>query len=192
MKSFLRFLAFATFIVGCLFMVAHYAKAADKPPIAPPVENPVAPPVDWTADHNNRVEKMTKTIDGMLATIDTMDYNSAYAQAVKTGKPLLVWVGDARCDRCTKATMAEFVHHRASSFYGSTQPRVVVSLPKNGELIWIGDVTNWITGDPVFGHIPSTKRLIERHKNPPPPVFVQPQMQAIPQQVFQNQGICFT
>ncbi len=63
--------------------------------------------------------------------IEQLDYAAAYALAVKTNKPLVVWVGrpDRKIDGCITCSV--------ESLEGCVPPCCVVSRPKDGTLVWL-------------------------------------------------------
>ncbi len=89
-----------------------------------------------------------------------LTYSEAYRQAVKEDKPLVVWVGGEFCPDCVRDSAADFVHVFVADFPGATAPAIVVALPEDGELVRIGDISWWITGDKTYGHVPSVRRAI--------------------------------
>lgn len=86
-------------------------------------------------------------------------YASAYNLALDTGKPLLVWHGDAICERCVHESEGEFVNY-VGAVPGLPTNVVTVGVPENGELVVAGVVDRWVTSDPVHGHLPSSRRVL--------------------------------
>jgi hypothetical protein len=92
-------------------------------------------------------------------------YAAAYARAVAEGKPLVCWVGggDAVCPACVKTLAGEVVSHVAPTLPGVAGQALVVGMPDGrGQLDQAAVVTQWITGDATWGHVPSLRRAIAR------------------------------
>lgn len=91
-------------------------------------------------------------------------YAEARARAITENKPLLVWVGEAICPACIRENKDEFVHY-VSATWPDAKDAVVVADVKDGELYRVGSVTQWVTGDATFGHIPSSRRVLARWRS---------------------------
>lgn len=91
-----------------------------------------------------------------------LTYDAAYRKAVAEGKPLVCWVGggDALCPACVRTLENEVVSYIAPTFPGCAVPTLVVAMPEGGQLTRVADITQWVTGDAVHGHVPSIRRAI--------------------------------
>jgi hypothetical protein len=89
-----------------------------------------------------------------------LTYEDAYRLAMKTEKPLLVWVGGNFCERCVQDSENDFVHCFVDEFPGAINPSIVVAVKDGDKLERVGDVQWWIVGDKEFGHIPSVRTAI--------------------------------
>jgi hypothetical protein len=94
-----------------------------------------------------------------------LTYNQAYHKALLEGKPLVVWVGGDFCPRCVNDTKEEFIHFFTDTYAGAVAPAIVVGVPDGrGGLDRVATVTQWIVGDPEFGHMPSVRKAIQAWK----------------------------
>lgn len=93
-----------------------------------------------------------------------LSYGDAYRESLRTGRPLLVWVGGNFCERCVNDSADEFIHHFTASWPGAPVPSVVVAVPEGDGLTRLDTLTRWIEGDATFGHLPSVRRIIEGAK----------------------------
>jgi hypothetical protein len=95
-----------------------------------------------------------------------LTYPEAHAEAMRLGKPLVVWVGGNFCEACVRDSAREFVHVFVETFEGATAPSIVVGVVDRDdatgkdELVRAGTVTWWIVGDKEFGHLPSVRGAI--------------------------------
>jgi len=94
----------------------------------------------------------------------TNSYGDACRESLRTGKPLLVWVGGNFCERCVADSKDEFIHHFAKSFPGVAAPAVVVAAPEGDWLTRVENITWWVEGDATFGHIPSARRALANYR----------------------------
>jgi hypothetical protein len=93
---------------------------------------------------------------------EKLGYPEARAKALAEGKPLVVWAGtgDVVCPACM-AQLAECVHHLTPTFPGVAGNTIVVAVPDGqGGLDRVADITQWTTGSPDFGHVPSVRRAL--------------------------------
>lgn len=74
-------------------------------------------------------------------------FNSFRGKAIKTGKPLIVWVKTS-CPTCENE-LTNCLHYHMSELYGNSNPHVVVGMPRDGELYQ----------HKVFNHQPSVDEL---------------------------------
>jgi hypothetical protein len=90
-------------------------------------------------------------------------YADARARAIAEGKPLVVWVGggDALCVPCLRTLSDEAVHWIADSWPNTPPQALIVAMPEAGDLLRVATITQWTTGDRVFGHVPSIRRAID-------------------------------
>lgn len=84
-------------------------------------------------------------------------YADARQEAIHKGKPLVVWVGEARCPNCVQHNREEFVHFLAESQAGFPADSLTVGVPVDGELVVAGQVTHW-----PDGHIPTVREILRR------------------------------
>lgn len=90
-------------------------------------------------------------------------YEEAKALAEQKGLPLLVWVGDGYCPNCVYSLRTEAVHYESDTYPGvPPSGGVVVGVHENGRLLQVATITGWTTGDPVWGHVASVRRALNR------------------------------
>lgn len=87
------------------------------------------------------------------------DHSTAWAESMRTGKPIIAWVGGNFCERCVKDSAAEFVHVFVDEWHGNRGPATVLLMPHEGTVYRVGTVNRWTEGDASWGHIPSARRL---------------------------------
>mgnify|MGYP001582718057 CR=1 FL=1 len=73
-------------------------------------------------------------------------YAEARERSLRTGLPLVVWVGEAVCPGCVQRTKEEYVHWVTQSFPDTPKDALVVGIPQGGDLIRIGTMTAWPDG----------------------------------------------
>lgn len=94
-----------------------------------------------------------------------LTYAQACALALKTGKPLIVWVSsdnESFCEQCVKDSATDFIHVFVKQFEGVTAPAIVVGVVDEGQMMRAGEVTWWVVGDREFGHVPSIRTVIRQ------------------------------
>lgn len=123
--------------------------------------------------------------------------DEAEALAIKTAKPLVVWLGKAICPSCIDATNDEFINFAADSLPGFPADSITVYMRKSTspEVKLVGYVKGW-QDDGKHGHLPTIRKILRRHddtglviheviawESQPllPPITYQTQMQAWPQ-----------
>lgn len=93
-------------------------------------------------------------------------YLDAYREAIRTGKPLITWVGGNFCERCVADSKNEFVHAFVDRWPETgakdtvDAPATVIGIPTGGIVARVATVSRWIVGDDTFGHVPSARRAI--------------------------------
>ncbi len=88
-------------------------------------------------------------------------YAAAYAESLRTGKPLIVWCGGNFCSRCVEDSRGEFLHAFVDSWHGQRGPATVLLVPgEDGHMYRAATVTRWTVGSRDWGHIPSARRLL--------------------------------
>ncbi len=83
-------------------------------------------------------------------------YAEARERSLRTGLPLVVWVGEALCPGCVARTKEEYVHWITPSFPDTPKDALVVGIPQGGDLIRIGTVTAW-----PDGHLTTIAKVLE-------------------------------
>ena len=73
-------------------------------------------------------------------------YAEARERALRTGLPLVVWVGEALCPGCVQRTKEEYVHWVTASFPDTPKDALVVAVVERGDLVRIGTMTQWPEG----------------------------------------------
>lgn len=87
-------------------------------------------------------------------------YEAIKAESLRTGKPVIVWVGGNFCDRCVNDSVGEFLHAFApDGWEGNKGPATAVLVPHDGHLYYAGIVTRWTVGSHDWGHVPSARRI---------------------------------
>lgn len=87
-------------------------------------------------------------------------YRDAYNAALRSGKPMIVWVGGNFCERCVNDSKNEFVHHFVDDGWeGVKGPATVVAVPHGDKLYRAGTVNRWTVGSSDWGHVPSARRV---------------------------------
>lgn len=90
----------------------------------------------------------------------SLTYAQAHAEALRTGKPLIVWVGGDFCARCVAEDGGkEFVHHLTPKWEGVQAPATIIYMPEEGQLLQAATVTRWTVGSHDWGHLPSARRV---------------------------------
>ncbi len=117
----------------------------------------------------NGLEQRVAAIEakmGMTAiTTGKRTYEDAYAKALATGLPLVVWNGSAICPPCIDSTDGtEFINF-VGTVPGCPTNAITVSVPSGQEILGVGAVDQWITNDATYGHVPSVRRLLQRWRN---------------------------
>lgn len=97
----------------------------------------------------------------MLAGHSHGTYEAAAARAIRENLPLVVWAGngDTICPPCVERLRDEAVHFMGGAYPGVGNA-LVVQIPENGQLWTVSTITQWITGDQTYGHVPSIRRAI--------------------------------
>ena len=90
------------------------------------------------------------------------DYKKALTDSVRTGKPIVVWVGGNFCERCVGDSKDEFHHvFKPDGWQGIGGPATAVLVPHgDGSAYWAGVVNRWPTGSRDWGHVPSARRVV--------------------------------
>lgn len=90
-----------------------------------------------------------------------LTYADAHRDSLRTGKPLLVWVGGNFCNRCVEDSREEFLHVFVDDWQGQKGPATILLVPADdGHLYRAATVTKWTVGSRDWGHIPSARRLL--------------------------------
>lgn len=96
-------------------------------------------------------------------------YDAAYAEAIRTGRPLVVFVG---CPALTIEGAVTFATPRVSWHTGSA---VIVSMPRQGAS---GPWLEWVETLPAMAPASQIKEAIARHARrlapPPPTIYLHP------------------
>lgn len=87
-------------------------------------------------------------------------HDAAWAESLKTGKPIVVWVGGNFCDRCVDDSKNEFVHVFVNGWQGHPGPATVVCVPHDGDVYRAATVEKWTVGTHDWGHVPSARRVV--------------------------------
>lgn len=83
-------------------------------------------------------------------------YAEARAQSLRTGLPLVVWVGNAVCPVCVQRTRGQYVHWVTDSFPDTPKDALVVGVQDGGDLTRIGTMTAW-----PDGHITTINKALD-------------------------------
>ncbi len=86
-------------------------------------------------------------------------YAEARERALRTGKPLVVWVGEAICPGCVQRTKEEFVHWVTPTFPDTPKDALVVGVAERGELIRVGTMTAW-----PEGHLTTVRKALDLYR----------------------------
>ncbi len=91
-------------------------------------------------------------------------YQDARDRAVREGKPLVVFVGDALCPGCATTLSEEdgmvCVAVKTLEDVPATGG-IVLGVPDGkGDMDRVATITQWTTGDKTYGHVPSTRRAL--------------------------------
>lgn len=91
-----------------------------------------------------------------------LTYAEASRRALAERKPLVVWVGDALCPGCIAKMEGETVNVVVKDFEGvPAGGGLVVGVPDGtDELLRVATITEWETGDKIWGHVPSIRRAL--------------------------------
>ena len=152
--------------VFTLFALATLAMGADLFTIAPAQkeQSPVAPapvPVAFHVEPADAAHCKDCASGGYL----TLTYAEGYRKAVALDKPLLVWVGGNFCERCVEDSKDEFVHVFVDKWGADgddfvVAPAQIIAVPRGSELVKVAVVKRWVTGDAVFGHTSTARRIL--------------------------------
>src|SRR5258708_36090878 len=78
--------------------------------------------------------------------------------------PLVVWVAGTRgsiCPGCMTKLQGEAIHAVQKTFSDVPETGgIVIGVPEDGDLVRVATITEWTTGDRVFGHVPSIRRAL--------------------------------
>lgn len=93
-----------------------------------------------------------------------LTYEEARSQAIAEGKPLVVWSGSAVCPACVQTLSGDVVSY-VGPVRGLPANAIIVAMPDGrGDVLQVNTITEWITGDATFGHVPSVRRAVRRYR----------------------------
>lgn len=88
------------------------------------------------------------------------EFRRVKAESLRTGKPVVAWVGGNFCERCVNDSANEFLHVFVEDGWdGNRGPATAVLVPHDGYLYYAGVVTRWTVGSRDWGHVPSARRI---------------------------------
>lgn len=86
-----------------------------------------------------------------------LTYAQARLKSLRTGKPLIVWIGESICPECIGHNAEEFVHFVAQSHPQFPADSLTVSVPVNGQSLMAGQVRHW-----PDGHLPTVRMILRK------------------------------
>ena len=91
-------------------------------------------------------------------------YAEARERALRTGLPLVVWVGEAVCPACVQRSKEEYVHWVTQSFPDTPKDALVVGLKVGDDLMRIGTMSSWPQPDGHLGTVAKALDLWRTHR----------------------------
>lgn len=93
------------------------------------------------------------------------EVEDAVARSIRTGKPVILWVGGNFCDRCVNDSKDEFIHVFLKEWRGHRGPATVILAPHGKRTYRVATVDRWTVGSHDWGHIPSARRLVHEWRS---------------------------
>lgn len=89
----------------------------------------------------------------------------AVAKSLRTGMPVILWVGGDFCNRCVDDSRSEFIHVFLDEWRGQRGPATVILAPHGKQTYRVATVNRWTVGSHDWGHIPSARRLVHEWRS---------------------------